>query len=335
MYLTTIDNNLTIEIYSPITNYEEYMLENIHFWLDGVTGSIVATVGFTLNSISIYILKSKKELRNVSTYLLLGLLLAQNIFLSTKILNCLYFDFKVQCLAVIIPYIVYPMEKVSMTTSVFLTVCLAHQGYTIISEFGKNNQASFDIKLCRKRIFYYMLSAIVCSLLFNIPRYFCYGLVVEDGHYKLYTLPFRKNFHFVAFYDNFVSNTLTVFAPITMLIFFNWNIYLFIVDHRQEMEDWDMDEQIRSQNKNHARVLLIIILIFIICHSPRCFLKFYDNFYDPLGIRVLGSLERMLLITHSSSNTIIYLIKNLKFRNYFGTLIHNNFCFHRSYGIEY
>ena len=269
---------------------------------------------------------------NRSTYFLLGLLFAQNVFLLTKIINSFHFDFKIQCLAMFIPYIVYPTEKVSLTSSVFLTVCLAHQGYSIVCDFEKSNQISFNEKFCRKRTFYYILSVIICSVLFNIPRCFCYEVVTEeDGSYKVSTLPLRKNFHFVAFYDNFISNILTVFAPITMLVFFNWSIYLFVIEKRQEIEDWDMDVRIKKQSKNHAKTLIIIIVIFIICHSPRCFLKFYDDFYNPLGIKILGSLERVLLIIHSSSNTVIYLIKNIPFRNYFFHSVKSILCRNRIY----
>jgi hypothetical protein len=309
---------MTITIHRELTEYEEKVLENFYFWLDGVIGCILAMVGLIINSLSIYIFTSKKDLMNRSTYLLVGLLIAQNLFLLTKFTNNLYFDFNIHCLAVLIPYIVYPIEKVSLTSSVFLTVCLAHQGYSIICDCEKSSQISLNQKFCRKRSFYYILSVIICSVLFNIPRFFCYEVVKEeDGFYKVSTLPLRQNFHYVVFYDNFISNILTVFVPITMLIFFNWSIYLFVVETRQEIEDWDMDVEIKKQSKNHAKTLIIIIVIFIICHLPRCFLKFYDDFYDPLGIKIVGCLERILLIIHSSSNTVIYLIKNIPFRNYF------------------
>ena len=324
MYITTIDNNMTITIHCELTENEQKVMEGFYFWLDGVIGCILAMLGIIVNFLSIYILTSKKDLRNRSTYLLLGLLVAQNVFLLTRIINSFYFDFNWRCLAVLIPYIVYPIEKVSLTSSVFLTVCLAHQGYSVICDFDKSSQISFNQKICRKRTIQYILVSIITSVLFNIPRCFCYEVVKEeDGFYKVSSLPLRKNFHYVVFYENFISNILTVFAPITMLIFFNWSIYLFVVEKRQEIELWNMDVQIKKQSKNHSKTLIIIIVIFIICHLPRCFLKFYDGFYDPLGIKIVGSLERVLLILHSFSNTGIYLIKNIPFRSYYFHSVQN------------
>ena len=291
---------------------EKFVKDNVNLWVDGVIGTTIAVVGLFINSLTIFILRTKQDLKHVSTGLLCSLLVADNLFLAIKIINNCYWDFGVTSLGKLVTLALYPTEKIFLTMTIFLTVSIAHQGSAMATDFERYDRISSDQTSRRMKILLYILPVVVSAVIFNIPRFLCYEFI--EGRVEKTEL--RKNFHFIVVYENFVANILTVFGPITMLVFYNWNIYLFINEKHREIEEWNMDTKIRKQNKNHANVLFIIIIMFIICHFPRCFLKFYKGFYEPLWIKILLSLSRTLIILHKSTTAIIYIIKNHKVQTY-------------------
>ena len=323
---TIIDSNMMIRTEFMLSEEENSTLQNVYFWGDGVLGSLLSIIGLVMNVLAIYILMTREELKHMTTDLLCYLLWIENAFLFTRLINLCYFDFGFQHLAVIIPHGVYPLENMALTMAVFLMVCLAHQGYLITMNMRKYESMLAFRKRCQKMTVRYMLPVVLCSLLINIPRFFCYRIVNNENSYQVVRTEVRKNFHFVVLYDNFVCNVLTMFAPITLLLFFNWNIYLFLDKKGKEIEDWDMDSSIYKKNKTHIDILFIIIALFVICHFPRCFLKFYEVFYEPFWIKVLGTIERLLLIVHFSANSFIYMIKNDTFRKHIFLISKKLFC---------
>ena len=92
-------------------------LQNIHFWGDGIIGSLLSIIGLVMNFLAIYILMTREELKHMTTDLLCYLLWIENVFLFTRLINLCYFDFGFQCVAVIIPYFVYPLENTSYSRS--------------------------------------------------------------------------------------------------------------------------------------------------------------------------------------------------------------------------
>ena len=318
-----VNGDLMISNLCHLSTYEEEVLNKIWFWVDGVLGSLIAIVGLIMNGLALYILSTKEELRHMTTEILCRLLVSENIFLLLKIVNIFYFDFQLTSFAVVIPYFVYPIENIFLTMSVFLMICLAHQGYVMTMDLAKYEQVSACKAARKRRIMKYMIPVIICSIVINIPKFFCYKLVNDGTIYKVEKTDLRRNFHYVVFYDNFICNILTVFTPINLILFFNWNIYLFVKEKRQEMEEWDMDSNIRKKNKTHANILFIILILFAVCHFPRCFLKFYEGFYEPLWIRIIATMERLLLMIHFSLNSFVYMIKNDTFRRQLRTIL---FC---------
>ena len=313
--------DLSISSGFQLTTSEEEILNEIYFWADGVLGTLIAIIGFIMNGLAIYILSTKEEMRHVTTEILCRLLVTENIFLFLKLIKILYYDFRIKSLAVVIPYIVYPVENICLTMSVFLMICLAHQGYIMTIDLEKYEMTSACKASRRRRVVRYMVPVIILSIIINIPRFFSYKLASVENGYKIEKTELRTNFHYVVLYDNFVCNIITVFTPINLILFFNWNIYLFVKEKRQEMDEWDMDSKIRKKNKTHANILFIILILFAICHFPRCFLKFYEVFYEPFWIKVIATFERILLMIHFSMNSFIYMIKNDTFRKHFRSIL--------------
>ena len=317
-----IDCDLHIKQYSQLSEEEKQIKDNVHFWIDGVTNSSIAIIGLFINSIIIFILRTKNDLKHVSTGLFCGLLIADNLYLAIKVISNCYWNFDLHHIAFLISYIIYPLEKIFLTVTIFSTIAIAHQGSEMATDFERYDRISANQTSRRKKITQYVLPVVILSLIVNIPRFFCYQ--VNNGRVERTEL--RRNFHFVVVYNNFVTNILTVFGPITLLMFYNWNIYLFISEKCREIEEWKMDKKIRKRNKIHANILFIIIIMFVVCHLPRCFLKFYSGFYEPLWIEILLSISRMMVVFHKSTTAIIYIVKNAKVQKYLKALFKELDC---------
>ena len=77
---TIIDNDMTITTGFGLNEDEKNMVEMVHFWGDGVLGCFFAIVGLIMNSLAIFILMTKEELKHITTELLCRLLWVENTF---------------------------------------------------------------------------------------------------------------------------------------------------------------------------------------------------------------------------------------------------------------
>ena len=324
---------------STITDEEENLYKDVRFWANGVFGGSLGIVGLIMNTLTLIILHSMQEWKHMMNYLLSLLLFVNNLFLITQIINILAYglaDFGFDGLMVIVPNLVYPIEKTVLTMGVFFTVSLAHQAYLLTWEYEEYNMMSSSSELLRKNTLAYAVPIVIVSGVINFPRWFSYKLEKTEGGYKMVETDMEKNFYYVIYYENFVLNVLTVFVPITLLVFFNWSVFNFIKKKQLEIDSTirhstylgDEDEKkkkVDDRSKPQANILIIIIFLFITCHFPRCLLKFADGYPKDQATRILEMLGRVLLIAYASATPFIYLTKNTRFRKQF-YLLFNKIC---------
>ena len=84
-------------------------------------------------------------------------------------------------------------------------------------------------------------------------------------------------------------------------------------------------KKVDERNKAQTNILIIIIILFISCHFPRCLLKFADGYPKDLATRILDMLGKVLLIAYASATPFIYLKQNTRFRKQF-YLLFNKIC---------
>ena len=109
--VANIGCDLYIQQFSQFSKEEEQIKNNVHFWIDGVMNTSIAIAGIIINTIIIFILRTKIDLKHVSTGLFCGLLIADNLYLAVKVISNCYWNFDIHQLAYIMPHLVYPMEK--------------------------------------------------------------------------------------------------------------------------------------------------------------------------------------------------------------------------------
>ena len=326
---TSIDLICKLQVLE-VTDEQEDILRSINYWLNGVFGGTIAIIGLIMNSLTASVLFSMKETKHMMSYLLCFLLITNNVFLLTQFLNILVYNFGVKECSIMLPNVVYPLEKTSLTMAVFWTISLAHEAYLITwhhdvwCHVPSSSDKSFRKKMCA-----YSIPIILTAFVINIPRWFSKSLT-PSGKSKDTSL--KTNFYYVVYYENFVLNILTVFVPITLLIFFNWSVRNFIKKKQSEMNSTlssmqDISQSVSnddgkkkaqkkatSKDTHQTNILIMIIIIFIACHFPRCILKFSDGFPKSIGIKILETCERVLLIVNASATPFIYLSKNKRFR---------------------
>ena len=335
-------------ISSSLTEEEEYLYKEVRFWANGVFGGCLGIIGFIMNTLTLIILRSMPEWKHMMNYLLSMLLLVNNMYLITQIINMLAYglpEYGLDVLMVIVPNFVYPIEETVLTMGVFFTVSIAHQAYLLTWEYEEYDMMSSSQAMLRKHTLAYAVPISIVSVVINLPRWFSYKLetiendIYEIIEYKMVETDMEKNFYYRIYYENFVLNVLTVFVPITLLVFFNWSVFNFIKKKQHEIDSTlknsmyeknedNKEKKVHERSKPEANILIIIIILFITCHFPRCILKFADGYPKDLTTRILDMLGRVLLIAYASATPFIYLTKNNRFRKQF-YLLFNRICYCR------
>ena len=333
-----ISIKLVCDYFRPLTIENEETIISINFWLNGVLGTLIVLIGLVMNTLATVVLRTNKDMKQLAHYLLSALFIINIVFLFTKFINILYYDFYFQSIIVLLPYFIYPMEKFSTSATVFCVVSLAHLSYAVAWDPQKYNRISKSKTLRRKYARFYVTCSLTLAFIINIPRWLTYKLSYNENTYSMEKTPLKSKFEYVVFYENFVLNIITVFTPITLLVFFNWSAHNIIHERQSELSRklslyktgkldakpfQDESSQIKckinasAQNREVKHMLVVIVIIFIVCHLPRCFTKFYDGFYTPYPLKIFESVQRMLLILHAASTPIVYIRGNKIFWKHF------------------
>ena len=136
-------------------------------------------------------------MRNMFNNLLSWVLITENVFLVCRVVFAFYFDFDYNNLASLIAYFIYPIDKISLTAAIFMTISLAHHRYLVIWHPQRIKRISESAESRRKRTVLYVLPVIVFSAIFNIPKFFCYESVESNGtqRYEIQPTTLKKNYH--------------------------------------------------------------------------------------------------------------------------------------------
>ena len=129
--------------------------------------------------------------------------------------------------------------------------------------------------------------------------------------------------------------------PLLMLIYYNARIY-FAIKLPPNIE-LQLDEEIAiiNREKRLSKVLLGIVLVFNVCHTPRIIWHIYNAYnyksivYCPIQypnttgqsswIYVLGLIYDLFLVINASVNTIVYCAINERFKYYFCCFVRTPF----------
>lgn len=235
-----LKETLLADLDCPIINSAtQHNLNQVVFWLEGVAQTGLAILGITFNIIFALIL-SKKELRNSFNILLIVLSTFDTTYLITAFCESLRKSFKLATNLHIelFPYLLYPMQGIALTGSIFMTVAIAFERYVAVHNPINYNRAMNDARATRARVFRFVFPVIVASVLFSVPKFFESTVVhkyipsTNETIAVLNYTAFRVHPTY-ARYVNWSKLLVQGILPVTLLIFFNKKIYCDVKERQQ------------------------------------------------------------------------------------------------------
>ena len=130
----------------------------------------------------------------------------------------------------------------------------------------------------------------------------------------------RKDPYYSKYYIHLSRLIVLGVIPFVLIAYYNFTIYKHIYQ-RPTMFEEDISKRIRQKQENNlSRVLLAIVVLFILCHTLKIFLNFYEMIWidDVLFCTMNGKdgfprwsyivqvFSRFFLVFNSSVNIVIY-----------------------------
>ena len=108
---------------------------NASYYILGVAGIIIASVGLLLNSFGLFVVWKIKE-NHIFQKLIVCLLIFDTTLLFFSIIDFSYRGLKCRSSILVygIPFIVYPGSYMSLFCSIYMTVCISHERYSALQD---------------------------------------------------------------------------------------------------------------------------------------------------------------------------------------------------------
>ena len=148
------------------------MVDEFSFWIDVVVMNCIAISGLILNLFAIYILSTRRSMRNFFNSLLISLFVFDSTFLLMVITETLLRRYKNYAYVIIFPHFLYTLRSISLTASIFVTIGVAYERFVAITRPIIHRQLRTSSTFRRRNLLKYILSVIISSTMFSIPQFF-------------------------------------------------------------------------------------------------------------------------------------------------------------------
>ena len=290
-------------------------------WYTVITGTL-CLLGLTGNTLSIVILQKDKG-NEVANLLLQALALADNSLLFSSIVmlsvlwgSLLYFNAK-HIFDMMLPYFlkyVQPIGNMTKAFAIWMTVLLAVNRYIVIK---RPLDAHRICTLWKARV--QILTVLIFSIACNLPRFFRIRIVEKvSGNtssmaYEETNIGKGSLFHII--YTNVLYTLLVHTLPLILLVFMNVSLILELRKMKEQRSLMNVSSQ--PSDANITLVMCIIIIIFIVCHTPDRILQGINSFYKDDWWEhacYLFAICNLLIVINSSSNFLVYYFVRKRFR---------------------
>merc|ERR1719430_2902351 len=136
--------------------------------------------------------------------------------------------------------------------------------------------------------------------------------MVSDGETWIDVTEFRISYQYSYYYQHWTRFTLLGVLPLLLLTFLNLRIFFKIFTRSNTIRDL-----------TYFIIILLIVVIFILCHLPRLVLNFYEALYSeyiatcgpPVWSHIFHVFSNSLLpVLNSTSNFFVYILAGRQFR---------------------
>ena len=156
------------------TNTTLYVNSQLSFWVGGILNCFIGILGFVLNIVSAYMLLTSSRIKNTFNSMLSILLIIDSVCLFFILVEVIPSNvgFHTRTHDVLYPYFFHPFRIISLTSSIFMTIGIAHERYRAIQYPLHHLQTRSSGRFRRTLLAKYVLVVIFCATLINIPKFF-------------------------------------------------------------------------------------------------------------------------------------------------------------------
>jgi len=307
---------------------------DVDYYTEGVLLPVICAVGIFGNIASILVLTNKEiDLKPSFVNILICLAFYDLLFEILAVLMYslpnLSLAYKDSVFPFFLPYLL-PLIHIALTGSVYTTIAVAvERCITVLAPFT-------SIKSFHG--FLYLCPIILFSILYNIPKFF---EVQTRCSVSIKTINSSEEAHWVSDkyawdksdvrshpkYMTYITANCVVMGLLPMFLLSVLNCLIFRAVSRAHAHHASlMSSHAHRRDSTMATVLTTIVLIFVVCHTPKAVLNMYEIwthiFTSPvpeeedinLLLDILTNISHLLIVTNSAVNIVVYVLKDFKFR---------------------
>ena len=333
--LSTRSDESTID-----TSWENTFANKFRVNVEGYCLLFFAFLGVIGNVSGIFYILKKKRRSQFFNMMLLPLLVFDALYTATEFVmsfeeHILPFPLNFMW---IYRYLLYPLRRVSLGASIFMTIALAHERLCSVNRPILQRNSFLSSKRRQHRRLAYVIPVVTASLFANIFAFWEVEIVEIECNRKrvlgnasgcFTPSSLRTNDYFSWYYVGLLRLLVFGIYPFTSLFYFNYKISrsIKINSFRGTGGNINQKEILRRRTiveKRTTKVLVAIIISFLVSHLPRVILNAMDFYIikqivsgdtpseDPLPVYVIvmivmSSITRLLLVLNMSLNVGYYL----------------------------
>ncbi|XP_040572688.2 G-protein coupled receptor daf-37 [Lepeophtheirus salmonis] len=224
----------------PTFTLDDKIFSNtFRLWVEYRFQTCIAVLGILINLFSSYVI-TRKEMRNSFNLLLIFLAVFDSTFLITALSKTFREPLSASCGGVyleIFAYGLYPLYKISMSGSIFMTVAISGERYFAIHYPLDYSRSMNEANAVRNRWIKYVIPVIFLSILFNSSSFFEITVSQRNATSKphMSVTPLRKNVFYIN-YNYWSRLILHGVLPLFMLFYFNFKIFYDIRERRRRRQ---------------------------------------------------------------------------------------------------
>ena len=299
--------------------------EKEFFWVSGVllvTVGIFGVIGNTLNLVVLF----HYQLRRKTFYKLLILLaMFDLLFLASYGISIGYQSLACQPTNNSVGYYTFYFLNFGLMGSVYSTVAVTIERYISIVH---------PRFMARPRIYIYSISVITISMSFCLPMFISREYSVVNGTLVMSHKEWAQTHTYEKYYDCFTWFIVSMF-PCMNLIICNLSIIIKIYQRPNNSQNcYTLNTtQPSSRLNSTTKILFLVVFVFLLTHTIRLAYKFLYKFRctnedeDCMSKwYVITPIYKLLLMSNSAVNCIIYCLFGRKFRKVFNYVALKCFC---------
>ena len=167
--------NFSMDTFCPeFSDIDKTIVSAFRYWINGVVLVTIGVLGFFMNISAIFMLSSRAANKIFFNKLLISLFTFDSIYLLMEIMDRIGFSFglSTQIHILLYPYVLRPLTKISLASSIFMTIAIAYERYVAIKRPIIHRQSLTSRRFRRRSLIKYIFSVIALAVSINVPTWF-------------------------------------------------------------------------------------------------------------------------------------------------------------------